>query len=86
MIGKTVQADDPVLGLIEGVVTGVKVTPSGPVLQLGSRDVSIDNVIAVLAKPTVGATGQDGATEEAESSTSSSDEIASNADTEGVDV
>jgi len=86
MIGKTVQAEDPVLGLIEGVVTGVKVTPAGSVLQIGSRDVSIDNVIGVFSQPTVGAVAQAGAKEQTPSTTSPSDEAANNADTEGADV
>ena len=53
MIGKTVQAEDPAFGLIEGTVTGVKASESGPVLQIGSREVSVDDVVSVLAAPTV---------------------------------
>ena len=53
MIGKIVQAEDPVLGLIEGLVTGVRVSENGPVLRIGSRDVSIDHVVSVLTNPTV---------------------------------
>ena len=45
--------NDGALGLIEGEVTGVSVSPDGPVLQIGSREVSVDDVIRVLASPTV---------------------------------
>jgi len=84
MIGKTVQAEDPVLGLIEGVVTGVKVTPTGSVLQLGSREVSIDNVVGVFSEPTVGVARS--SDEKTASTTAMPDETATSTDTEGADV
>jgi len=86
MIGKTVQADDPVLGPIEGVVTGVKVTPAGSVLQIGNRDVSIDNVISVLAAPSVRAATEVSAEEIIDSTTPSADQDSGAIDAEGVDV
>lgn len=49
MIGRTVQADDPILGPVEGVVTAVSTSPSGAVLRIGDRDISIDDVISVSA-------------------------------------
>lgn len=53
MIGRVVQATDPTLGLIEGEVTGVNASPTGPMLQIGSRQVSVDDVVRVLAAPSV---------------------------------
>ncbi len=53
MIGRVVQAEDPSIGLIEGVVTGVSTSPTGPVLRIGSREVSVDDVVSVLAESTV---------------------------------
>jgi len=53
MIGRIVQAADPTLGLIEGEVTGVNASPTGPKLQIGSREVSVDNVVRVLATASV---------------------------------
>jgi flagellar basal-body rod modification protein FlgD len=51
MVGKIVSATDPLLGTIEGVVTGVKATALGPTLQIGDRDIPLDQVTAIVANP-----------------------------------
>lgn len=48
MIGHTVTATDPFLGAITGVVTGVRATAAGPVVQIGGREVSVDQIVAVI--------------------------------------
>lgn len=47
MIGQTVTATDPILGAITGVVTGVRATATGPVVQIGSYEVSVEQIVAI---------------------------------------
>ncbi len=48
MIGHTVTATDPVFGAITGEVTGVRATAAGPVVQINGREVSVDQIIAIV--------------------------------------
>lgn len=59
MIGRVVQAEDPTFGVIEGVVSAVTASPTGPQLQIGSRRVSVDDVISVLGAGTAGVDAPD---------------------------
>ncbi|MCP3935844.1 MAG: hypothetical protein GY708_10785 [Actinomycetia bacterium] len=49
MIGQTVVADHSGVGEVEGVVSGVRASASGPLLQVGPYEVSIDEVVSVQA-------------------------------------
>ncbi len=50
MIGQTVTASDPIFGDIEGVVTGVRATATGPMLQIGGFEFSFDQVMGVAVQ------------------------------------
>lgn len=47
MIGRSVVAQHPSLGEISGVVTSVRASPTGPLLQVGTHEVSIDEITEV---------------------------------------
>ena len=51
MIGRHIEAIDPALGVVGGVVTGVRATESGPVLEVGDLDIDLNNVTQVEEIP-----------------------------------
>ena len=47
MIGRYIEAIDPTLGVVGGIVTGVRATESGPVLEVGDLDIDLHTVTQV---------------------------------------
>ena len=57
LVGKTVNYLDPDTGYVEqGKVTAVKLTPSGPVLVIGTRQVPVSQITAIVETPADSAT------------------------------